>query len=98
MVLSPQVSWLFFNARAKAPMGAVMAVATEDRAPVPVGMPVARVPIPGTAPLARATAADPPPTALVRNTGPSDNGDPDSDPPATTDPTDPTAVNNSVDF
>ena len=32
------------------------------------------------------------------NTGPSDNGDPDSDPPAATHPTDPTAVNNAVDF
>ena len=30
--------------------------------------------------------------------GSSDNSDPDSDPPAATDPTDPTAVNNAVDF
>ena len=32
------------------------------------------------------------------STGPSDNSDPDSDPAPTTDPTDPTAVNNTMDF
>jgi hypothetical protein len=57
-----------FQGASEAPMGAVMAVATEDRALVPVGMAVAMVPIPGTAALARATAADPPPAAAVRAT------------------------------
>jgi len=57
-----------FQGAREAPMGAVMAVATEDRALVPVGMAVAMVPIPGTAALARATAADPPPAGAVRAT------------------------------
>ncbi len=89
-----------FQGASEAPMGAVMAVATEDRAPVPVGDGSGDGSDSGDS---GSGASDSSGSASGSggpsdNTGPSDNGDPDSDPPAATDPTDPTAVNNAVDF
>jgi hypothetical protein len=67
--------------------------ATAGRGPATAGTAVVELPIPGTPVPGRATVADPPPTAPVRVIIVIR-----SDPPAATDPTDPTAVNNAVDF